>query len=140
VSGSVVSSAVVTGAVLDASALLALLNDEDGADEVERALGESICVMSAVNWAEVLSKLSDLSPGAEQASVPRLVTDLLSVEFFGPEDAEEVAGLRAVTRSSGLSLGDRACLALAGRLGWPAWTADRAWREIETDVEVHLVR
>lgn len=134
------SESVVSGAVLDASALLALLNDEDGAGEVERALGESICVMSAVNWAEVLSKLSDLSPGAEQTSVPRLVTDLLSVEAFGPEDAAEVAGLRAATRSAGLSLGDRACLALADRLGWPAWTADRAWKEIETDVTVHLVR
>ena len=59
---------------------------------------------------------------------------------FEAGDVVPVAHIRAATRSAGLSLGDRACLALAQRLGWPALTADRQWRDIQVDIEVRMIR
>lgn len=127
----------VPDAVLDASALIALLRDEPGAQAVERLLGRA--VMSVVNWAEVLQRYR--AHGVETAGKRESVEALgVGIAGFTPEDAEAVAELWEVTRAAGLSLADRACLALARRLGLPAHTADRDWRKVDVGVEVVLIR
>lgn len=123
--------------MLDASALVALLREESGADQVERLLDGAY--VSAVNWSEVVVrhravdlKAEELREGIEALGV-RIVA-------FGAEDAELTAELREPTRGRGLSLADRACLALAGRLGGTAFTADRAWTGLDVGVPVVLIR
>jgi len=124
-------------AVLDASALLAYLQDEAGADAVEAVLSES--VISSVNWSEVIQK--SVASGVE---VDGLREDLevlgLHVLSFTPEEAETAGRLWEPTRSYGLSLGDRACLSLGLRLGIPVLTADRAWAELHLTVGIRIVR
>lgn len=128
--------------VLDASALLAHLLDEPGADEVNESLDEG-AVISAVNWAEVLSRLSDLGSDPRRVAADLEAQGLLAtlaIVPFDPDDAITVGALRSATRGPGLSLGDRACLSLALRLGAPALTADRAWDEVDSEVEVKQIR
>jgi PIN domain nuclease of toxin-antitoxin system len=129
--------------VLDASALLAHLNDEAGADKVEKALIAGAAI-SAVNLAEVLSKLADVEedPANTFASLRRqgLFGNRVAVQPFTEEDAVTIARLYPKTRSHGLSLGDRACLALALRLGVPAMTADRAWTRLKAAVTIETIR
>ncbi|MGC8876942.1 type II toxin-antitoxin system VapC family toxin [Thermus sp.] len=121
-------------AVLDASALLALLKGEPGAERVAEAL-ERGAYLSAVNLAEVLSKLADWGedPAEAQARMAQvgLLGAAVEVLSFTGEDALEVARLRALTRAHGLSFGDRACLALARRLGLPALTMEGAWAGLD---------
>jgi len=130
-------------AVLDASALLALLKGEPGAERVAEAL-ERGAYLSAVNLAEVLSKLADWGEDPAEAQARMEGVGLLgaAVEVlpFTGEDALEVARLRALTRAYGLSFGDRACLALARRLGLPALTAERAWAELDLGIPVEVLR
>jgi PIN domain nuclease of toxin-antitoxin system len=127
----------MTDVVLDASAVLAFLNDEPGAQEVSNYLPGAY--LSAVNAAEVAAKLVDSGSVAEEAG--QLLERLgARVEPFGSADIVPSARIRAVSRSAGLSLGDRACLALASRLGMTALTADRAWGDLETEVKVKLIR
>ena len=123
--------------VLDASAMLAFLHGEAGGEVVDGHLGDAAA--SAVNVAEVGARLSDL--GASLAEVRRAIA-LMAVEIvaFDAEQAYAAAGIRDATRSRGLSLGDRACLQLAARRGLPAVTADRAWAELDVDVDVQLIR
>jgi len=123
--------------VLDASAVLAVLNGESGAEAVWDCLpGAHI---SAVNAAEVAAKLVDGGLDAERAgqSLERLGARVVSFEAV---DVISVAHIRLATRTAGLSLGDRACLALARRLALPALTADRQWRDVQVGVEVRLIR
>lgn len=110
--------------VLDASAVLALLNREPGGERVEGYLADG--VISAVNAAEVLSKLADagLTAGEAKESLSLLGISIIAFEL---RDAEAVAALRGHTKSKGLSLGDRACLALGLRLGAVVVTAERSW-------------
>lgn len=124
-------------AVLDASALIALLWDEPGAEMVERLLGRA--VMSAVNWAEVLQRYRahGVATTDKRESVEALG---VAIQGFTSADADTVAELWKPTRRAGLSLGDRACLALARRLGLPAHTADRDWRKVDVGVAVVLIR
>ena len=123
--------------VLDASAVLVLLLDEPGAEVVAPVLSEA--VLSAVNLAEVLSKLTDRG-----ADVSRLAEDLASagvlVEPMTAADAAHVAELRRIDQGRLLSLGDRCCLALGRRLGLPVVTAERAWSELAAGVDVRQVR
>jgi ribonuclease VapC len=126
------------GVVLDASALLAYLQRERGHEAVEAVLENS--ALSAVNLSEVLQKAM-----AAGVSTDGLETDLeavgVRVYAFDAEDATHSAELWATTRKLGLSLGDRACLALAKRLHAPAYTADRAWAEVKVPgVTVKTVR
>lgn len=123
--------------VLDASAVLAVLNGEPGADEVGVHLPGAH--LSAVNAAEVAGKLVDGGASAEAAgrSLDRLGVRIMP---FERGDVVPVADIRAASRSAGLSLGDRACLALARRLDLPALTADRQWKDIQVGVEVRLIR
>jgi PIN domain nuclease of toxin-antitoxin system len=125
-------------AVLDASALLAYLQRERGHLLVGPVL--ETAVMSAVNLSEVLQKSA-----AAGVSTEGLLADLqavgLRVHAFDCDDAACAADLWATTRKLGLSLGDRACLALAKRLHLPAYTADRAWAAIQVPgVVVRTVR
>jgi len=127
----------VPDAALDASALIALLRDEPGAEVVERLLGRA--VISVVNWAEVLQRYR--AHGIDTTGKRDDVVALgVAVEAFTDEDAEAVAELWQPTRKAGLSLADRACLALARRLDLPAHTADRAWLKVDVGVEVVLIR
>lgn len=123
--------------VLDASALLAMLQDEPGAEEVAAALDRA--AISAVNWSEVWQRA--LERGADVAGLREDVAALgLRIEAFDAEDGEAAARLWPVGRRAGLSLGDRACLALAQRLGAPALTTDRAWARLDLGVEVRTIR
>ena len=123
------------GIVLDASAVLAVLQNEPGADEVwEHLPGAGL---SAVNAAEVVAKLVDGGVAPEDASE---LLERLGVEIVAFDAVDIVPSARMRHASRSVSLGDRACLALAARLAVPAVTADRAWAELSIDVEVQLIR
>ena len=125
--------------VLDASAVLALLFEETGAEVVRAQLRTG--VIGAANLAEVLAKLSD--HGLPAAEAIRAVAILgLEVAPMTEAQAQRSAELRALTRGAGLSLGDRACLALAAELGAPAVTADRSWDAVAgaSGVSVQVIR
>ncbi len=123
--------------VLDASAILALLNGETGSDLVLEALPHS--VVSTVNLAEVCARLSGIGmAGAEIRETLSLLG--LVIVPFDEESAFLSGDLRPITQSAGLSLGDRACLALAKQTGRIAVTSDRAWQTVKTGVTVRLIR
>jgi ribonuclease VapC len=129
--------------VLDASALLAYLREEPGADVVAEAIADG-AVISTVNLAEVFSRSADR--GADPAKLSARLTQsglldgAITVEPFTATDAIDVAHLRPLTRDAGLSLGDRACLALARRLGAPVLTADTAWQGATHGAELRPIR
>ncbi len=129
--------------VLDASALLAYLREEPGADVVADTIANG-AIISAVNLAEALSRSADR--GADPTKLATtlaeggLLDGAITVEPFTAADAIDTARLRPLTRDAGLSLGDRACLALARRLRNPAVTADTAWQGIAHGVELHQIR
>jgi len=126
-------------AVLDASALLAVLYREPGSVMVEPYFAQA--VVSSVNLSEVAAKLSDRGIGSQE--VLEILSGLsLEVREFDTELALMAGALRDVTRPLGLSLGDRACLALGIAEGAPILTTDRAWEgvPIETPAEVVIVR
>lgn len=111
--------------VVDASALLAFLQGEPGADRVEEALADG-ARCSSVNWSEVAQKVR--SAGGDWPVAAALFQSYgLGVEPATVDDAERAAALWR--RGSGLSLADRFCLALGERLGVATWTADTAWGE-----------
>lgn len=128
---------------LDASALLALLQNERGAEVVEDAIADGATI-STVNIAEALSTMA--RKGADPATALATMSErgviggAITVEPFTLADALEAARLRPLTAKAGLSLGDRSCLALARRLGTPALTADQTWRDIDLPVEVRSIR
>lgn len=123
--------------VLDASAVLALLHREPGGDTVLRHLGSA--VISAVNLGEIGARLMDHRLSEDTV---RSVVGAVGVEVapFDESLAYLSSFLRAKTRSRGLSLGDRACLALAKARGLPALTADRAWTRLDVGVDIRLIR
>lgn len=131
-------SSAAQRAVIDASALLALINAEPGADRVAQAL-ESGALVSAVNLSEVLAKLADYGmPDHEAAEV--VMSLELEVIAFDVAAASQAAWLRPATRPLGLSFGDRACLALAQTRHLPVLTADRPWARLDIGVPIELVR
>jgi len=129
--------------VLDASALLALLLEEDGGAEVQQAI-ESGAAMSAVNLAEVLAKFADR--GEDPVVATRLLAEGgflpkgIRVSPFDADSARETAHIRRTTTGIGLSLGDRACLALGRALDAPVLTTDRAWARLRLGVRVRVLR
>ncbi len=129
--------------ILDASALLALCQDEEGASQVEQAI-LSGAAMSAVNLAEVLAKLSDKGedPSAFSTRLADRGLDLAALQIlpFDGDSARETAWLRRATTGVGLSLGDRACLALGRALDAPVLTTDGAWARLRVGVRVRLIR
>jgi PIN domain nuclease of toxin-antitoxin system len=134
---------VASQPTLDASALIALLQNERGAEVVEAAIADG-ATMSTVNLAEALSTMA--RKGADPATALATMTErgviggAITVEPFTLADAVEAARLRPLTAKAGLSLGDRSCLALARRLGTPALTADQPWHSIDLPVEVRSIR
>lgn len=96
-------------------------------------------IISAVNAAEVATKLVDAGTEADKTTefIQRLG---LRVAPFQEVDVEATARLRQRSKKAGLSLGDRACLALAERIGAPAITADRQWLKIELGIDINLIR
>jgi PIN domain nuclease of toxin-antitoxin system len=123
--------------VADASAVLALLKDEEfGEFDPECLVGAAI---SAVNFSEVLAELG--SGGLTEAEADAAVAALdLNVIAFDEHQARSVARLWPAVRRFGLSLADRACLALGLRLGRPVVTADRAWGKLDIGIEIVLIR
>lgn len=123
--------------VLDASAILALLHREPGSDTVLRHLGNAM--VSAVNLGEVGARLVD--HGLSEDTIRSAVGSIgLEVVPFDESLAYVSSFLRIRTRSGGLSLGDRACLALAKARGLPALTADRVWMTLDVGVDIRLIR
>ncbi len=124
--------------VLDASALLALLNEEAGHHAVEKILSKAI--MSAVNVSEVITVLANI--GIAQDEAERITLEM--IEHIIPFDVEQAcvaASLRKNTKSYGLSLGDRACLGLAKLQKLPVVTADKVWSKVHIDgVKIQVIR
>lgn len=120
----------MSGFVLDTSAVLALFWQERGWERVSAVLESGDHVVSTVNLAELATKFVDA--GLPLDKIPDLVAALrLNVQPFDAVLALRTAALRASTRHLGLSLGDRACLALAQQLGAIAVTADNAWSQLD---------
>ena len=126
------------GGVLDASALLAYLQREPGYEEVRRVLDASAAI-STVNLAEVYSKVAAAGRQIEAVAI-RLPALRLRPEPFTEADARTSGALYPATRPLGLSLRDRACLALGLRLHLPVLTADRAWSSLRVGVEIRSIR
>ena len=122
---------------LDASALLAFLFGEAGHEQVAAVVDESC--LSSVNLAEVISRF--VRDGHSAHLVQQQITGSgIEVVPFLAEDAALVAGLVPLTQKLGLSLGDRACLALALRRNVPAITADQVWAKLDLPIEVRVIR
>ncbi len=123
--------------VLDSSVILAHLGGEPGSERAAEFFGDAL--ISAVNLAEVVGKLAarGASLGLVRAALSRYG---LQVAAFDGALAEQTGALRPQTKAFGLSLGDRACLALAQSLALPVLTADRTWKDLNLSIEVLLLR
>lgn len=123
--------------VLDASALLALLNNEPGAQRVKDILSES--VIGAVNVCETVGKLTNAGMHLNDA---RASIELINLEVvaFDVELAYKAGSLIVETKKLGLSLGDRACLALGLMLNQTVVTAEHLWSKLKIDVAVEVIR
>lgn len=123
--------------VLDASAILALLNNEPGSEKVINVLTQA--AISSVNLSEVVAKLAD--NGIPETEVREIIATLgLEVINFDTEMSYRAGMLRPLTRQAGLSFGDRACLALGESLGLPILTTDRTWANLELGINVQVIR
>jgi len=124
--------------VLDASALLALIQNEKGADVVKPLLKRA--VMSTINVTEVLAALQrvEIQPKDAILSISDVIQELIP---FDVEQAQCVAELQPYVRHKGLSLGDRACIALGLKLQAPIYTADKIWGELQLDnISINIIR
>ena len=127
----------MTEYVLDASALLAMLNAEKGAELVQELLPES--VVSTVNLAEVVTRLSAI--GMPELDIRNALSLLgLVIVSYDEKQAYQTGFIQVNGKSHGLSLGDRACLSLAKEVGATAVTADRAWIDLEIGIPIRLIR
>ena len=124
--------------VLDASAILAVLNCEPGADKLTPQLLSS-ATSSTVNLAEVQSKLvaRGLSPDDAWEATLSPIREAMA---FTAEHAKTAGSLITHTRALGLSLGDRACLALGLALRAPIYTADKSWKNLKVGVRIYIIR
>jgi ribonuclease VapC len=127
----------MTDVVIDSSAALAELNGEPGGEVVRALTGEAY--LSAINYAEVIIKLIESGTPPDEAAV--LAEALGYSVMTADQSRAAMAGkLHAQTRRTGVSLGDRFCLALAQELGLPALTGDRRWATLNIDVRITLIR
>lgn len=133
----------MAAAVLDASALLAYLGDEPGAEAVADAIAGGASI-STVSLSELLGEIA--ARGGDPARVARQMTErgllggAVAVEPFTSADVIEAARLRPLTHEHGLPLAARACLALGRRLGAPVLTADERWSRLDVPVELRPIR
>jgi PIN domain nuclease of toxin-antitoxin system len=125
-------------AVLDASVILAVLFQERGAEKMTDEIMD-VAVASAVNLAEVQSKLVKLGHPPEDAWLDALLLES-DPEPFTAEHAKIAGSLLAKTQKYGLSLGDRSCLALAITLKAPVYTTEQVWRNLKVGVPIHVIR
>ncbi len=124
--------------VLDASALLALIQNEQGAEIVKPLVHKA--VMSTVNVAEAITVLQKIGVTPQEGihAISEFIHDIIS---FDTEQAQAVAELQPLVKHKGLSLGDRACLALGQKMNLPVYTADKIWSELNLEnVEIKLIR
>jgi PIN domain nuclease of toxin-antitoxin system len=124
--------------VLDASVLLAILNGEPGAEKLTPQLLEN-AISSTVNLAEVQGKLVKRGIDPDDAWEATL-SPIREAAPFTPQQAKTAGSLIAQSSALGLSLGDRACLALAIALKAPVYTADRLWKNLKLGIRIHVVR
>jgi PIN domain nuclease of toxin-antitoxin system len=127
----------MASAVFDASVLLAHIGQEPGSDGIEELAIEAL--MSAVNLAEVFAKLAERGLSQDEADTI-VYRYRLEVVPFDEELARQTGALRPATKSLGLSLGDRACLALAQREQLPILTADESWAKLNLGIAIKIVR
>ena len=123
--------------VFDSSALLAITFEEEGAEIAAQALNDGI--ISAVNVSEVITRYTDLGASEDDARASLLAFGL-EIYPFDASLAIATGLMRSATRDAGLSLGDRACLALAIREQARVLTSDRAWATLDLDIAVELIR
>ena len=123
--------------ILDASAILALLNNELGSEIVINALPEA--VISSINLSEVVAKLAE--SGMPEVEI-RAAIDALGLEIinFDSEMAYSAGMLRPDTKRTGLSFSDRACLTLGLSMNLPVLTSDKAWADLELGIVVQVIR
>jgi ribonuclease VapC len=124
--------------VLHSSAILAAINSERGSEQLTPEL-LSTAVSSAVNLAEVQTKLVDGGMDPQEAWDATL-SSVGNAADFTSLHAEITGNLIPQTRALGLSLGDRACLALGISLNLPVYTADQAWRKLKLGIRIHVIR
>lgn len=126
----------MSAAVFDSSAILTLLNSEPGSEKLSALDGS---ISSAVNLAEVQTKL--VAKGLDPVVAWEVTLGAVNeASDFTVAHAELAGSLVSKTRSLGLSLGDRACLALAISLDAPVYTADRAWNKLKLPIRIHVIR
>jgi len=123
--------------VLDASAVLALLNQETGSEEILQLIDNA--AISTVNLSEVIAKLAEA--GIPEDEIKQILFHLnLEVILFNQEQALKAGMMRPATKSIGLSFEDRACLALGVILNQPVITTDRLWSNLNLGIEIRVVR
>lgn len=124
-------------AVLDSSAVLAFVFGEPGGDSVREYVNDA--GISSVNAAEVVTKLVEWNiPEDKFDAVWTMLAGMIAE--FSPAHALEAGRLRKITQRVGLSLGDRACLALAKETGAVVVTADRIWADLDHGVRIEVIR
>ena len=123
--------------IFDSSAILALLKMEKGYEIVAERLDDAI--ISSVNFSEVVTVLARNGFGQEEV-IKSLKDTFLHIEDFDTEQAIIAASFDKLTKAHGLSLGDRACLALAKHKNLPTLTADKVWKELKLGVKIQLIR
>jgi ribonuclease VapC len=124
--------------VFDASAMLALIQGEPGADELTDEILDR-AVASAVNLAEVQSKLVKASNDPDRAWAAAL-SAISSVRNYTSEQARIAGTLITTTEKYGLSLGDRSCLALAIALNAEVYTTEKLWKNLKLGIPIHVIR
>ena len=125
-------------AVFDASAMLALIQGERGADRLtDEILDRSVA--STVNLAEVQSKLVKASNDPDRAW-EAVLSAVTAIVPYSSEQAKIAGSLVAMTQPFGLSLGDRSCLALAIELNAEVYTTEKLWKNLKIDVPIHVIR
>lgn len=129
----------MSDAVLDASVILAYLGKERGHEKAAHVIEHGTAYVNSVNYCEVISSLVEHGMRLDMAvSVVRNM-ELMHV-VFDEFLAVETTRLRSATKSLGLSLADRSCIALAKHLRLPVFTTDKAWRSVKAGVKINLVR
>ena len=123
--------------LLDASALLAAIHNEQGGETVQQMINDAaIC---SVNWSEVIQKLD--RAGANTSNIINALQALgLEIVAFDQDDAQIAATLWPLTKPLGLSLADRACIAMGQRLSLIVVTADKAWKPLADQQSIQFIR